>query len=515
VIKLELLLPAVFTFAVIVRLSLVRRRRIDFDTYGHLYYATAVAEQRAAPWGAIEVNSWAGEKFYHPFLWHKVVGLLPSEWITKNQHRINAVLDAMFLTTTCVFLDYMKLDAKTIVFICLLYLFTPMWFSRVAMGPRVHSLTPRLASEILFNITALVLISHLTQSWTGSAFAVSLIFAQLLISKFSLQVVIFTLPMISIFGMDLHPAVFALAGLGVAIIMSRGKIADLIKRQVTHLTEYYRYNRDGKTSVSNRNGVRQILKKWNSEGLTPKQLGEFLLFQNSYTATALKMPVFVVFLTTILSTNSSAWSPTLVRCLPILMAGTVLYFLTNTKRLLFLGEAERYLNHIGIVIVIATVHQLIENNQTTVLVGLIAYGVIYWILEAVVLEKVFSDEVREISDAKILTLLRSIDPTVVASIPYHNFCVFRVMLETKHKVIYPYHMKEDVRLPFIQSYEEKYPFLNVSKLDEIAALTQCEVVVIDKGAVPQASQPEWKPGPKWIETKIEQPIYRVFSLTRA
>ena len=136
-----------------------------------------------------------------------------------------------------------------------------------------------------------------------------------------------------------------------------------------------------------------------------------------------------------------------------------------------MGEAERYLNHIVVIIIVCAIDLANQLNVAWVLWGIIVYGVFYWIVESFVLTKILSSRERVKADEVIEQYLSDCRPIkLVASFPYHTYCLYRVMLLSEHNVIIPVHMTTAVRQLFVERFVQRYAYLDLSKLDEMSEL---------------------------------------------
>ena len=143
-------------FALLMRLAAIRGEVQQFDSHGHLYFAKELKTQKQGPFGSIKVKVLGVDYFNHPYLWHWIIGIFPIDFVIKNQKFWNPIIDSF--VSILVYLVALKLDfTKNEAFLAYaLYLFSPMWFSRLAIGPRINSFTPRLAGEVVSNFFFIV-----------------------------------------------------------------------------------------------------------------------------------------------------------------------------------------------------------------------------------------------------------------------------------------------------------------------------------------------------------------------
>ena len=429
----------------------------DFDTHGHLHVAQQVKRQGCPAWGSVKLQCWEAEEYFHPYMWHKMLALFPIERIYRYQRFINGALDAIFSTAVfliCYFVDETIYTA----FMGLgLYLFSPMWFSYFSMGPRIQSFTPRLSSEIIMNLIILCHFFYMTKLDNHFLFIILIILNTLLllISKFGLQSQVFITTCYTVITFDFSLITTLLISIAVTYLISGGGVHETFRRQIIHLKEYFHKNKTGINPISKRNSFKEILAQFKGD-VTYKALIWHILAVNSYTSTLIKLPIVALFFHHLVLYNNSFSSAPLTN---IGLASILIFTLINTRMFLFLGEAERYLNHTAVAFIIPLLTFASQNQNYIWITILIAYGIVFWMLEILYLYIRSSHEPRVDADKLIEKFLLSL-PTerIVLSYPYHNFCSYRVMLNTQHKSILPLHANMKSRNSFIKKYEYKNPF---------------------------------------------------------
>ena len=114
----------VLSLALFVRLVPLRLTTLDFDSWGHLYVATEVKNQKASPWGGIYLKCWEPDEYRHPYLWHGIIGRLPIEKLSTDLKWLNGCVDAFFTAVLYVVLGVISIDPMAPVVGTLLYLFS-------------------------------------------------------------------------------------------------------------------------------------------------------------------------------------------------------------------------------------------------------------------------------------------------------------------------------------------------------------------------------------------------------
>ncbi len=469
----------VFLFSYLLKWSLVRKSSIDFDTCGHLYFINELRKQGRSPWQNIKIQCWDGRYLSHPFFLHSILSFIQTKVLFKKQKFINVFLDSLFsvfilIAATAIF-DDLKLAFSCV----LIYLFTPIWFSKISMGPRIGNFTPRLFTELIFNILLCILFGLYNIS-TVEFYIITILLTSiiLLTSKFGLQVVLFVLPLASLVLKNLYPFYLIAFSFLFTIIISRGKVLNLFFDQFKHLKNYYKANSKNNTAISNRNKVVFFSLK---ELMTFNGIRKFVynyLFYNSYTVIFFKMPV-LIFLLLGLAKYQFIIFGFFYYINIFIISVVILFCIISMRKFLFLGEAERYLNHIAIIILFSFINLIKISDSYWVIYLLIIYGIIYYLIEIFFYDKFLNVKNQKNADLEIENILNLLPiPKIVLCYPYHNFNIYRLMLNTIHKPIIPSLMNTTNIEIFMSNYDIKNTYLDLEKIDEIIGITDCSIIII-------------------------------------
>jgi hypothetical protein len=500
----------IFFICLILRRLPTLNNRTDFDSYGHLYFISELKRQGRSPWGKIKIRCFEGEVYSHPFLLHCILSFIPEKILIKYQVFINIIFDSIFCVLIFATAEILFKNKNLALMSLFLYFFTPMWFSKISMGPRINSFTPRLFTEILFNLLICVIVGvYNLNKIEFYLFAILLTIAILLTSKFGLQMILFSLPLISVFLKDYNILFVFILSIIIILLVSRRKAYFLLKRQIVHLIQYYKVNKSNKSSLTDRNKFLKINKKEIFSFAGAKKIIYNYLFYNSHTAILFKMPIFLIIVVSFF--YSFNLQNEYYKMLIIILSTFLIYVIVSIRSFLFLGEAERYLNHISILIIFYSVEFLYKMQLLWVGYFLIIYGILFWIIELLTFNYFTNTKKRDFADKEVQEILSNLQsPQVVLSFPYHNFCVFRIMLNTKHFTIYPCHMDDKIRSKFMEKFEYKYPYLDLKKLSEINKFTNCSCLIIDVDSLTQENFSNSLNLFEWQEVKLKQSVYRLF-----
>lgn len=510
---------AIVFLALLSRLLVVRRTHTTFDAYGHLYFAKEVQAQKAGPFGAIVTKVVGSTGFSQPFLWHWLVGVASIENLLRFQKWINATIDAVFaIMVYLIVLRIGLVDEETAFFMTALYLLTPMWFSVLSNGPRISSLTPRLSSELATNTFFVVTLLPLGMPIGLVLLCGSVLSAFVVLSsKFGLQALLFLVPLTSLFTRDPVPMTAVVFGLVIAVCLTKGGFLNTVGAQIKHLSWYFTKNLKGEVPISRRNSLQKLFEKPKNGGGNLRYIGEVLYRMtvlNSYTSVLIKMPVLPVALVLYASTAMNGTGQLGSYIVGPVLAAVIVFVIINMPPMLFLGEAERYLNHVAVFVVAMATKIAIDQSLSWLLWVILGYGASYWVIEILFLRKLLpkSSSSREDADDHIITHLKSLDhSTVVLGYPYAaGGGVFRIMLETQHRVIYCYATDEEFVARFEREYGADYPYVDLDRLDEMANEYGVTYVIAYKKALTSRGLAQWAPSIQWRKLDCGEPSYEVY-----
>lgn len=305
-------------------------------------------------------------------------------------------------------------------------------------------------------------------------------------------------------------------GVTVVIGVTRGAALDSFRGQIIFLQRYFKKTLKGEMPISRRNSLAELIRKPSSGEGYMKHIGVVLLRMtslNSYTSVLLKMPVLLVACALYaVSFLSGVDQPPRFIVGPVI-AAVIIFFLVNLPPLLFLGEAERYLNHVAFFILVMAASLTRTLGSSWLLWFVIAYGLLYWFVESFYLHKLLrssSQSKQDIDDAVISYLNLIENPAVILAYPYDAVGVWRLMLETKHKVIFTYTASKDFMTMFDKQYAADEPYVKLERLDEMANELGVEVLIASNRSLVLRGHTHWVPSSLWQKVDVGAPIYAVY-----
>lgn len=483
-------------FCFLQRLSLTWKQGTAFDSWGHIFFVNSVRKNKSGPFGAIYPKVVNGGSFYYPLFSHWLYSFLPAGLLIRFSHVLNPALDALFLFTSILLMRSGDIPTASIVGCALLYIFTPLCFSKISIGPRVANFTTRMVSEMLLPLLFLIWFLDLEMLPIVRVLACTMLGAVILMSsKFGVQALTFTVLISSLLTADWALAVTFILAILVALVLSRGAFLKNLKEQIDHLSWYFRSVSEGKLFVANRNSL-NLLWAWNRKDRLSQNL-QNLIFnwtaKNSLTLLLLKAPAFLLAAIALVTQVTNGSISTIDGLEIVMISAFVIYLATSFKYLLFLGEAERYLTHVAIIIclILAQFWDFSTPQYEWLMMLLILHGVVYWVVElfAFVTLQPFGTQDHE---SILVTKLNGLpDERTILSYPYHVLPPYRVMVETEHRTFFPIlaSMEQKKELePF-----EDYPFPDLSRSEELYERFGVDCLIIAKKDLDERI-PQWTPG---------------------
>ena len=115
----------IFIICLTQRGILALNHRTGFDTYGHLYFAKKIKEQKSGPFNAIKTDVVGSDYFYHHNLIYWMYGAFGIPFLLRFHKCINPLLDSTFACMIYVFFRHIEVAETTSLYATLLYIFMP------------------------------------------------------------------------------------------------------------------------------------------------------------------------------------------------------------------------------------------------------------------------------------------------------------------------------------------------------------------------------------------------------
>ena len=476
----------------------------SFDFYGHLYFGTLAREQGNGPFGPVVFNTIGSAPRSMPLLWNWVVAYLPRRWLLRHQHRLNGLVDSFVAWEIFFVAGFFGLATSQALVVSAAYIFSPALCTRLAIGPRTQSFTPRLLSEVLvanfFVLGFVYSMSGNILALMGQVVAASLV---LLTSKFGTQALFFLGVTYSCLALDPNPILALSGGMGLSLLVSRGQIFPIWRQHYKNLVNHFHTNRLGRSAVANRNSLTELLRLLITLRTRTAlvKLGWALLGRNSYSGLVLKFPLALVAGGVVIGQLFLGGFSSLGPLELLTISAWALFIAVNQRYLLFVGEAERYLSSVAPILAIVIGMSLGDSVvQVLVLVGIL-YGLAFSLAEFFTFRTLTTPPALQVQAGSLVTEFLNAQPEdlVVLNYPFHAAGgTWRVLLETRHKSIYSVgsdsFMKE-----FRTRFLGVYPFANLAKLNEMTEEYGLNAVIVDLKKTSKESVLEHFDPSEWVE----------------
>jgi hypothetical protein len=489
-----------------IRIYQLKFAKTDFDTYGHLYFSKQLKVNRLGPFGPIPVNVIGAKPIYNPFFWNWfLVNMLGLKPLIKFQKFINSGLDIVFASLVYFLLKLAGYSQEISLMVVLFYLSCPLWAMLGNSTPRLRSFTPRLFSEIGVMLYFFFLYVDLNIPFVWVLFLATVIaFAVVASSKFGLQAIVFISLVTAIIDFSFTPIIPLVISLIAALIVSKGSFLGLLKHQMNHLKWYFTVNRNGDIPTSTRSSLSGV---WDPQMGVMRNIYNIIFFRatkKGILAGSILIPFMLPLIILGIVYYNEFWKQPFSA--PVL-ASIVVYSLINLRSLLFLGESERYLNHMAILLALSFVLLAEETNNMWLLYVTLLCGLII-IMNNI---RIFNARVKggsQISvNDEITSYLKTIPKRNIICFPYHTGSYFKILLETDHMLFGS--ILTDLKTHPIKQrgLESKYPLMNLGRLDEMSRDFGVNLIVLNRTQLHNLNLTEWSPPEGWNEIcKISKDI---------
>lgn len=469
---------SIITLFLLIKLTLSYSTPMSFDSWGHYYFIKASKLADTGPFEPLTINAPVASKFHYPRFMHWILSFAVGSLSHKRMFLVNPIIETVFLSIFTAILISRGFSENHILSTIIIYTFIPSRISDLAFGP-VNSFTTRNYSELIFGLIVLLLT---TSSDVGSyleLFIISSLIAIILMSsKFGTQAVILILYPAVLFSDIMSGSIIIVGSIILALVITRLKIIDIWGDQVKHLKWYYNQMKNNKMPVSQRNKFEKFAFASNDQSISKYliRLARVTLIDNSFTSTLIKNP-HLLFVLSLIFTGSVTFANS--EFIFIFLIATSVFFIVNTKFLMFLGEAERYFSHFSFA---AITYLVTSDHYSESLNYLAIYGVFFYIIE--MLRKLTHRQRKITSDQDaifkyLVTHGKSQD--VVLSYPYHSLPPWRILADTDFKPIFPI-VLSGVHAEKLRKFET-YPLINLCYVDELVTHYNLKWIVLDKEVV--------------------------------
>lgn len=502
-----LFLISIIIFSLVFRnlFRIFNKDYFDADTGFHLYFINFIRRKG--------LNNFAENKKFikkrylnYPWLMHLLLSLVPKKLDHLIERYFNTSIDIFFLVFLYI-LTYILTGTNLFsLYLCILYLLTPITYTTLNEGPRVVSLTPRLLGEIFGGLVFIFeYLFFLDLNFVYLIVACIFSCLAILTSKFALQALFLISSFLFLMTFKVEFILVLAFSFFLSIIFTKGGYLKILKDHVDHLKWYFDLNSKAKTTVSSRNSIKEILILFNKRNFV--ELLKYLIFDNSYFVILFKFPIVLLSIFLIFNNYSTTNNFEIIDY--YILSASIVFFITSLKWFLFLGEAERYFNFVIFFILLKCI--LYYDSNLLFINLIIFYGLIYYILEIFyqTLSKK-SNKIKYKDDEIINWLNRKKKVLKIATIPY-GLGGWRIANETKHYWLNHIRWEnKKERVFFDSNFIKVYPILNINKVGEIIDRYKLDCVICDRKVINRHFGKNFKISIKLKKKDINSDIFIIF-----
>lgn len=281
----------------------------------------------------------------YPWLFHWLLSFVPDKNIYLAEKISSAIIDIIHIALAMwvankIFINIGIQNHNSYLWVGFLMAISPS-FLRVGMGPRAYNATPRVLSQLILFVFFSSLV-FFYQEQSISWLIVGLICSILIniSSIFGFQFIWFITIILALFGFY-EPLGLTILGLIISFLIFKEKVYIIIRGNLLSMKYYYSTLAKNYIGlIENKACISCYFKRFKQNFLTTKMLNWFMMDQYPLHILFLFMPqaLIVLLYQNYLSQNSDF-------LFIVFLSSFILFLLVLIPAFVFIGEAERYLEH--------------------------------------------------------------------------------------------------------------------------------------------------------------------------
>lgn len=372
---MELIYIVVFSFIIRILPKLLLKESISADAYFHLYLKNELQTQNKIPkkLDRILLNN----ELLYPFGFHKLLSYFPKKYDLKIDMLSSAIIDCLYIIVVYFFVFYITNDLMISIYSAILTSISPA-FLRVSSAPRAYNVTPRVFGEflILLFFVSIILFS-LYNTYILLLMAIFIVPFIILTGKFGTQVLLFFGITMLFFG-NINVLLALLLGILLGYFIFGKIIIEIISAHYYHSVFYFKYNQKKYLwpLIITKKRYLQLIKRKFKE----KKIIQWLYQENNLYHQLLfnYWPIFFIFCSWFYIDFTSMENLLFV----YIIVSFIISLIISNRYFLFLGEAERYLEHtVFAQVVLFTIISIKLNLEILIIIYVIqsVIGYIYYV----------------------------------------------------------------------------------------------------------------------------------------
>ncbi|BDQ34705.1 hypothetical protein [Pseudodesulfovibrio portus] len=351
---------------------------LSYDTLCHLDYTKRIKKNNGRFLDTALRNR--PYPFMYPYAYHALLARVPEQWMYRLEMGSSAFFDALSTLIVYHMTAWMSASNPTLfpdhapLITALLFAFSPA-LVRIGSGPRSFAGTPRVMGEFIY-LAHIALFQIAVTSGSYLAGAGSMLAGALLIitSKFGNQTLAFISIALAWFCTPLY-LLFMAGSIALSVALFRKHPLLVIRGQIWHSIWYHKFYQHVFTGFGPRKFADYIT-SWKNHGLPKiraKNLKGFLFWcLDEQYPVHLVVVCFTPLLFAFFAPTEALGKPDGGFLFGAFVGGVAACVITKMRFAMFLGEGERYLEHIMYPITVMAVMAL--HNHPVILWALVAYS---------------------------------------------------------------------------------------------------------------------------------------------
>ncbi|MEA2018690.1 MAG: hypothetical protein U9N59_09595 [Campylobacterota bacterium] len=332
-----------FTLRVLPRVFL--KNSWNTDTYFHMAFSRIIRENSfKIPESKKQIS--LPDRVDYPWLFHWIFAFIPDDYLKVAEKTSSAMIDMIHIYLAIWFsnrflsnISFENAEELSL-WIGFFIAIVPS-FLRVGMGPRAYNATPRVLSQLLFTIFFSCIVLWYQEDsilWIGlSVISASLLF---LSSRFGIQALLFISIVLMIMGY-IEVLILLIAGFLLSLLFFKKHILWIYEGHFNSMKYYYTTLADNFTGLKEQKGcIGCYFQRMKENFMTKKMINWF--FMDQY---PLHILVFFIPQIWILFIFNDSIAEEYIFIYDIIIASLVVFLLVLIPKFIFIGEAERYLEH--------------------------------------------------------------------------------------------------------------------------------------------------------------------------
>lgn len=340
-VELLILLTA---FLVRVFPRLILQNSWSYDTYFHMAVSRIIRQNKYRIPDRKE-RIFLEDRMDYPWLFHWFFSFIPDKYLNITEKTSSAFIDTVHVAIAmwCVerLLINIDLEGSNIHIWTGIFLAIIPSFLRVGMGPRAYNATPRVLSQFILFIFFISLAFYYQErliEWLLLALLCSVIIN--ISSIFGFQFIWLISIVLLLFGYSL-PLALTVVGLLTSFLIFRKKVLVIISANIKSMLYYYStLSKNFIGLIEEKGCIRCYFLRMKENFMTSKMLNWFMMDQYPLHIFVFFMPVLWLLLF-----NYDKVPEELHFVFSIVLGSFVIFALVLFPKFIFIGEAERYLEH--------------------------------------------------------------------------------------------------------------------------------------------------------------------------